>query len=499
MGAAACAHSSARARPLTLAPRHPRPAARPARLASGISDSCVRRLACACPSARACPLTPRPSSPARPRRPASQATPDHTPKGRGYQKSLTYLDGANDYWTSQTGDFCDPALYVDLYSSDAPAYGQNNSLLCSQTSQQGCAYEDELFVNFTLGVIAEHDPATPLFYYLALHNTHEPLEAPDADLARFQFVYDNCTTALPGWDASKTNTCSKAVAAPDAYGAADKGCCFRWYYTTMAHIADKHIGTVVSALQAKGMWDNTLLLLSSDNGGPIYRNGAAGGNNFPLRGGKKSNFEGGVRVNAFVSGGLVPAAVRGTTTEALMGSEDWYATFCGLAGIDATDAKAAAAGLPPVEGYDLWPLLSGANMTGPRTEVWLGSGGTGDSDNSKQPIIQGLIRADGYKVLWGDVIENAWTGPFYPNSTTNWCDTCPLSCGTIDAPTCLFNVFSDPTEHDEVSRANPAIVKDMAKRLKEISATIFAPDRGDPDTVDACKAGADGYVRPFLP
>jgi arylsulfatase B len=30
------------------------------------------------------------------------ATPDHTPKGRGYQKSLTYLDGANDYWNSAT-------------------------------------------------------------------------------------------------------------------------------------------------------------------------------------------------------------------------------------------------------------------------------------------------------------------------------------------------------------------------------------------------------------
>lgn len=30
------------------------------------------------------------------------ATPDHTPKGRGFKHSLTYLDGANDYWTSTT-------------------------------------------------------------------------------------------------------------------------------------------------------------------------------------------------------------------------------------------------------------------------------------------------------------------------------------------------------------------------------------------------------------
>lgn len=39
------------------------------------------------------------------------------------------------------------------------------------------------------------------------------------------------------------------------------------------------------------MWNNTLLWFVSDNGGPIY----AGGNNFPMRGGKYSEFEGGVR------------------------------------------------------------------------------------------------------------------------------------------------------------------------------------------------------------
>ncbi len=36
----------------------------------------------------------------------------------------------------------------------------------------------------------------------------------------------------------------------------------------------------------------------ADNGGPIYNNGTAGANNWPLRGGKMSNWEGGIRVNA---------------------------------------------------------------------------------------------------------------------------------------------------------------------------------------------------------
>ena len=38
------------------------------------------------------------------------------------------------------------------------------------------------------------------------------------------------------------------------------------------------------------------------------------GSNYPLRGEKHSNWEGGMRTTAFVSGGLVPAALRGTSS-----------------------------------------------------------------------------------------------------------------------------------------------------------------------------------------
>lgn len=65
-------------------------------------------------------------------------------------------------------------------------------------------------------------------------------------------------------------------------------------------------------LKRKGMWDNLLFVFSTDNGGPIYYNGSAGANNYPLRGGKMNNFEGGIRGNAFVSGGFLPPSVRGT-------------------------------------------------------------------------------------------------------------------------------------------------------------------------------------------
>jgi arylsulfatase B len=54
------------------------------------------------------------------------------------------------------------------------------------------------------------------------------------------------------------------------------------------------------------MWNNTLLVAAADNGGPL---GSA--NNYPLRGGKMTNWQGGTRANAFVSGGVVPFKQRG--------------------------------------------------------------------------------------------------------------------------------------------------------------------------------------------
>ena len=61
----------------------------------------------------------------------------------------------------------------------------------------------------------------------------------------------------------------------------------------MVGYMDEVCGNITAQLRDKGMYDNTLIVQSSDNGGPIYAggdmtiNGAAGGgaNNFPLRGG----------------------------------------------------------------------------------------------------------------------------------------------------------------------------------------------------------------------
>ena len=82
-------------------------------------------------------------------------------------------------------------------------------------------------------------------------------------------------------------------------------------------------------------------MTSSDNGEPVWSD--FGSNNFPLKGGKASNWQGGVRVNAFVSGGYLPNNMRGKKSDAYIHIADWYSTFSLLAGVDPTDDQAAKA------------------------------------------------------------------------------------------------------------------------------------------------------------
>ena len=51
--------------------------------------------------------------------------------------------------------------------------------------------------------------------------------------------------------------------------------------------------------------------------------GNTGSNNWPLRGSKVSDFEGGVRTVAFLAGGYLPPAVRGGSFSGFISMADW--------------------------------------------------------------------------------------------------------------------------------------------------------------------------------
>jgi arylsulfatase A-like enzyme len=130
---------------------------------------------------------------------------------------------------------------------------------------------------------------------------------------------------------------------------------------SMVSVVDSGIANVTYMLKQKQMWANTLVIFFGDNGGGLGADVPS--NNYPLRGTKASSWDGAVRVAAFVAGGIIPPALRGTSNSAFMHVVDWYPTLAKLARVDPTDTIIYNGSSRAIDGIDAWPVLMGKNET----------------------------------------------------------------------------------------------------------------------------------------
>jgi len=104
-------------------------------------------------------------------------------------------------------------------------------------------------------------------------------------------------------------------------------------YAAMVQSLDDNVGKILDTVDRLGLTDNTIIIFYSDNGGNMYDHvhGAPPTSNLPLRGGKATMYEGGIREPAIV---VWPGVVKGgTRNEALVQSEDLYPTILEMAGV----------------------------------------------------------------------------------------------------------------------------------------------------------------------
>lgn len=134
--------------------------------------------------------------------------------------------------------------------------------------------------------IAAHQ-ADPFFVYVPFSAPHTPFQAPKA-------YYD----------------LYKDIKAPEK----------RIYYA-MIHALDDAVGSIMQQIDDLGLAENTLVIFLSDNGGATYTHATDNG---PLKGGKFTNFEGGIRVPFFMRwSGVLP---KGTVYKAPVSALDIFAT-----------------------------------------------------------------------------------------------------------------------------------------------------------------------------
>jgi len=139
---------------------------------------------------------------------------------------------------------------------------------------------------------------------------------------------------------------------------------------------DWSVGQVMEALKANGLDQNTLLIFTTDNG-PWLNYGTHAGSAGPLREGKGTCWEGGVRVPCIMRWtGKIPA---GTTCDTMVMSIDLLPTLAQLAG--------AALPKRPIDGLDVWPVLVGEPGAKNPHEAYLYYYGTNE--------LQAVVTVDG--------------------------------------------------------------------------------------------------------
>ncbi len=127
-------------------------------------------------------------------------------------------------------------------------------------------------------------------------------------------------------------------------------------YATMVENLDRQIGRMIDKLKVAGKLDNTFILFSSDNGG-VY--GIT--KQWPLRSGKGSYYEGGIREPMFVRwpGKVSP----GTKTGIPVSNLDFYPTLLEVAGLEKQKGKV-------LDGKSILPILTGEEIWKERPLFW---------------------------------------------------------------------------------------------------------------------------------
>ena len=244
-------------------------------------------------------------------------------------------------------------------------------------------------------------------------------------------------------------------------------------YANMLHVLDEATQNVTSALRRTGLWDNTLILWTSDNGGIGL------GNNYPLRGHKHDPWEGGTRVASFLTGGYLPTHMRGKSSgNLLVHIADWYPTLLHLAGVAEPvtdrayfdgDYAGRNAGYHEIDGVNVWPMLTGLNRTQPRRFTPTSEVGIIDASSHR---FWKLITLSGQSNFWtrnhsivaptDACLDGAQPDPAEPGRTDAIVTGCPVC--NISSP-CLYDVLSDPSELRNVAADHPSVVAKLTIEL----------------------------------
>lgn len=305
-------------------------------------------------------------------------TPEFHPNRRGFDDFYGFLGGGHDYM---------PERYVATFARQKKAGKKVFNEYITPLEHNGKEVTETEYMTDALsreGARFINEAAAkenPFFLFVSYNAPHTPLQAKEEDLKKYAHIKDE-----------KRRT-----------------------YCAMVHAVDRGVGRIVESLNATGEMKNTLIVFLSDNGGKL----GAGADNTPLKRGKGSVYEGGIRVPMFFHWPEhVPA---GKKIDWPVTALDFYPTFASLANADIPKDQA-------IDGQNIWKGLAGGEN--PR------SGDLLFSMRHHAAFSNVGIRMDNWKAC---CVGKRWA---------------------------LFDVAADPGEENDLSQQQPELLDRMIEGAK---------------------------------
>jgi arylsulfatase A-like enzyme len=309
----------------------------------------------------------------------------YLPTSRGFDHQYGHYLGMTDYFTHVLGGG------HDWHRDDKASYDKG--------------YSTHLLAQEAVRFIREAGGVKPFFLDVSFNAVHAPHQVPD----KYKEPYPHLEEP-------------------------------RRTYAGMLAAMDEAVGQIVAALDEKNLRGNTLIVFSSDNGGPqpgqVTDNG-------PLRSGKGTLYEGGVRAAAFAtwSGRIKP----GVTIDQPLHMVDWYPTLLKLAGASLTQKL-------PIDGLDAWPSIT-AGRPSPHKEILINT-----------TPRTGSIRVGDWKLVLNGEARNEVQA--IDSGTSS-----PPAADTVE----LFNLGDDPSEKTNLAAGHPEKLKELRARYDALAAQAVPP------------------------
>ena len=305
------------------------------------------------------------------------------PLNRGFDEFFGHIGGGHRYLPE------DLTIASDLIAtSEKESYLtliNRNRIPVQTTKYLTDEFSDEA-VNFV-----ERNKQKPFFLFLSYNAPHGPLQATEQYLARFPHIKNKN----------------------------------RRIYAAMVSALDDGVGRLVAKLKTAGVYENTMIVFLSDNGGPEKKNFSDNG---VLRGKKSDPWEGGFRVPFAIQW---PAKIKnGSVYDKPVSSLDIFATISAL-------SKSPTHQERPLDGKNLIPYFLGQETSAPHENIYL------------RKFDQGAyaLRRDKFKL----VIPSKGAKPE------------------------LYNLDTDTSEKNNLADQEPEKVVEMMKLLRQWESELIEP------------------------